>query len=360
MKILMNTKEGNLKRFSKITGIQFERLDAGETNDAVAVVLQDDNFQFNLDKALGLDIPIVAIAGYENSENHQYAIEAGVPDEAILIIRDDVLTNQGEFQLHTKKGLKLNDLMKLCKYVHKKNILPEIYVWLIPEPDPEDKEIWSYKDSVAEVEPVEVKPVAKPAINPADIDPEFRITNRQQPVQANKDGNPKGKQINQMPIEDFTKQYKKVIAIFKTDPKINGGAIIKKIAVGLNAFHLEMTENPSSYRCYAEPINKAVQASNYGYLTDQEIAYNVSSNTLDTLVIEVDTSQNILALTESIMPYITHIIHLTGSYDKNKKDIDDWLSMELPIHGILPTMDEDRYRKQYAGLVKTIKDIQDM
>ncbi len=358
MKILINIKNDILKRYSKITGIQFENLDTQDTNDAVAVVLQGDDFQSNLDKALGLDIPIVAVAGYENSQNHQYAIEAGVPDEAILVVRDDMVTNQGEFQFPKKKGIKINNLIEVCKYVYKNNILPEIYIWLIPEPDPEEIEAWHYKDIAEDSQ----EPEGKPAVDPADIDPEFRITNviREQPTQDNKkpDKPVSSKQIKQMPAEDFVKQYKKVIAIFKTDPQINSGSIIKKITANLNGFHLEMVEKPSSYKCYAEPINNAVQSCNYGYLEDQQVIY--SGNDFDALVIEVETSPNILTLTETILPYINYIIHFTGGFDRNKHDIDSWVSMGLPIHGILPTKDEDKYRKEYKELVKNINDISNL
>ncbi|KUG05237.1 hypothetical protein ASZ90_017310 [hydrocarbon metagenome] len=355
MKILINIKNESLKRYSKITGIQFESLDTKDTNDAVAIVLQGDDFQTNLDKALGLDIPIVTVAGYENSQDHQYAIEAGIPDEAILVVRGDMVTNQGEFQFPKKKGVKVNNLMEVCKYVHKNNILPEIYIWLIPEPehDQEEVEIWRYKDNAEETAD---RPVEKPMPNPADVDPEFKITNdiRQQPG-IQKHDKPKNKQINQMPIKDFTKQYKKIVAVLKTNSGVNSGSIVKKITANLKGFHLEMVEKPASYKCYAEPINNAVQSSNYGYLKDQEVIYSTSG--FDTLVIEVEPTQNILAIMESIMPNINYIIHLTGSYDKNKSDIDAWISMGLPIYGILPVEDEEKYRKKYPDLIKDINEI---
>lgn len=365
MKILINTKEENLKRFSKFTTIRFESLNASDINEAVAVVLQDDNYESNLNKALALDIPIATVAGHDGHENHLYALEAGIPEEAILVVQDGWLTNQGDFKYPAKKGLKLQELTEFSKYVYDNKLMPEIYVWLIPDidDDSEDIEVWNIKDNVPEVP--QVKPEERTEEKPADIDPEFRIVIREeteQPDQINEKDNPaKSNQIIQVSAEDFVGRYKKVIAILKTDPKVNGGSTIKKIAANLNGFHLEMTENPVSHKCYAEPIEKAVQLSNYGYLKGPATVITSSMSAPGALIMEVDTTDNnALNLLESIMPHITYIFHLTGEFDANKQEIDTWMSMKLPLHGILPTKDENKYRKEYMDLVKTIQEISDM
>ncbi len=370
MKILMNTKEGNLKRFSKITGIQFERLDAKETENAVAIVVQDEDYCSNLETAVSLDIPVATMAGYDDSENHRYAMELGILDEAILVIQDDLVTNQGGFKFPLNRGIKINKLAEFCKYVYENDILPDIYVWTPPQPDHEDIEAWKCKDAIEqenELDNQQVdKPIDKPVENPADIDPEFRITNviKQPPKQpasntGAKEKPVKNNTITRVSLDEFVKQYKKVIVILKTDTEVNSGPIVRKIAANHNGLHLELNENPMSYKCYAEHIDKAIQ-STYGYLDEQDIICSGIGETHDTLIIEVDTSDRTLGLLESIMQYVTHIIHLTGNFESNKSDIDSWVSMGLPIHGILPTTDENKYRKEYPDWVKNIIDVSNM
>lgn len=343
MKILINTNEKTLKRISKITGIPFETMDTRNVEGAIAVAFQGVNYKIDLEKALYLDVPIVAVAGYKNSAEHKYALEAGIPDEAIIVVQGNTLVNAVGEEFTKDTNIKAKDIVKICKYIQENNIHPEIYLWKAPKKNAEDAVIWEpQRDTEQPLQDVKKEEA---------IDPEVRIV----PYPNERTEESDKQRTMRTPVMDFIRRHKKIIALIKSDSLTNSGNTIKELATKIGGFHLEMANPAKSYQCYAETKEKALHEGNYGYLANEEAIYR--STPKGTLVLEIETDGDTLAVLEKAMPHITHIVHMTGGFEQSRKDIDSWLDMKLPIFGILPTQERAKFVSKYSSLVKNLDEL---
>ena len=121
MKILINTNEKILKRISKITGVPFETMDTPDTKGAIAVAFQGVNYETDLEKALFLDVPVVAVAGYKDSREYELALESGIPEEAIIVVQGDTLVNGAGIEFTQSTNITAKDIIKICKYIREQH-----------------------------------------------------------------------------------------------------------------------------------------------------------------------------------------------------------------------------------------------
>jgi hypothetical protein len=352
LKILINTNEKILKRISKITGVPFETMDTPDTKGAIAVAFQGVNYETDLEKALFLDVPVVAVAGYKDSREYELALESGIPEEAIIVVQGDTLVNGAGIEFTQSTNITAKDIIKICKYIRENSIHPEIYLWKAPKRN-EDTVIWEPPKDAEQPTNEDADKEEDTAKGQETIDPQIRIVPYPKPDESTKDTDKQ--RIIKTPIVEYISRHKKVFAIFKSDSLDNGGNAIKNLAARVNGMHLEMANPPQSFQYYAETKERALEEGCYGYMVDENaIHFNAYK---DTLVLEIETNGETFGILEQAMPYITHIIHMTGDFEQGQKDIDSWISMKLPLFGILPIQDRGKYYNKYSSLVKTIDDL---
>jgi hypothetical protein len=322
LKILINADQKLLERYSKIAAIEFVSIENSDTTDAVAVAVQGDSFKSDLEKALKLDIPVIAIAGLINSTEQQYAIELGVPGEAVIVKDDDSIRNLTGQKFATGKGVTLKDIVTISKYVFDNDIRPEIYIWKAPREEPKATEIKKPKDIVKDV--VSLKPKNMPPRTDS--------------------------------FENFIKQHSKIIAIFKAADDADSSSVAKALAEK-GHIHLELSEKPRSYNNYSASTGEAVSSGKYAYCNGQEVVYPGQYTDFSTLVLEVDPSPLINKLVINVLDRINILVQVTGQYEESKRAIDAWIEMKLPLHGIIAGDNERIFRKEYGSLVTSIDNI---
>lgn len=325
MKILINADQKLLERYSKIAAIEFVSIENSDTTDAVAVAVQGDSFKSDLEKALKLDIPVIAIAGLINSTEQQYAIELGVPGEAVIVKDDDSIRNLTGQKFATGKGVTLKDIVTISKYVFENDIRPEIYIWKAPKEESKEE------PKITNVE--KPKDTVREAVNlkPKNIPPRTDS------------------------FENFIKQHSKIIAIFKAADDAASSSVAKALAA--KGLHLELSEKPRSYNNYSASTGEAVSSGKYAYCNGQEVVYPGQYTDFSTLVLEVDPSPLINKLVINVLDRINILVQVTGQYEESKRAIDAWIEMKLPLHGIIAGDNERIFRKEYGSLVTTIDNI---
>jgi len=339
LQILINLPQGKIEKINKLSKHEFADFDSSANKEAVAVVVEGDNFTDAIDKAIRLDIPVVVIAGTNNKNGKKTAEEAfsyGIPEQCIILKDgDNIISLDGNVIGRSKRGIGYRLLEQICEDAFKNGLYPEMLIWEESQKAGEELQAVIEKAGIEELPPVaKKKPAAKTPV------PEQEL---QKP------------EIIRTDIETFLKPAEDITVVFKTTSSSNSSRVSQVISEHLKAVHLEVTESPCSYAYYAENKDDALKTGKYAY-SDGKTAEGVRPDRR--LVVEIDAAEADVApaVREAmVLMYekASRIVHVAGSNLKETKTaIDGWLAGNFKLDGVIYTDLENAHelRKAYTDL----------
>lgn len=308
LKILINADKAKTEFFSKITNHEFVPVNTriGE----VVILLPETSFDGDLDTVLGLNIPVVVIAGNLASVVAK-AREVGIPDECILVKRGDrTMSADGSVSYGSaKKGIPLRAAVEAVERAVKNNLYPEVLIW----------------QETDQAETKTEKPAQLKAEKPATA---------QKPEQPA--AQPKPEDLK--PVrEDIYSLAGEVIAVFRTVPGADSGRVSHEIAKFRDGVHLELSAEPVSWRYYGQTFQESISTSRYVHFNGTRIFGRYLGSRV--LVVEVDPLLPSPEALDEAYQKASKIVHVASGVKESVEALTAWVKSGWRLDAVLAEKD---------------------
>lgn len=244
MRILFNLPEEKIKmlqRLSSSFGAEFYVLKKENTGvgTTVAAVVRVPSFEADLAAAVSFGIPVVVVAGTEDSESRvciEAALAAGIPEQCILVKRDGkaVSLDGVDYGPAVLAGIGARPVVALARHALEKNLVPDVLVW---------------------EEPIDVPVLEEPAGEPLESAALQKVV----PIARAREG----AQVASMDFFSALGLADKIAVVFRAGSQ--GGAAVKELADALQGVVLELAPEPVCYRLFGATVDEALASRKYIY-----------------------------------------------------------------------------------------------
>jgi len=316
MQILLALSKEKIFQFNRINNI-FSHFSDKKSEDAVAVVIENPNFTEELNNALGLNVPVVVIAGLEFT-GQKYVKEArdcGVPDRCIILKnKENVISVDGYKYGQSPRGINVKMITDIATDVFKKGLFPEMLIWEEPAEILEPPETIIWEESYQSPEKQQKQKVPKKVLNED--------------------------------LKTFLSKAK-VVAVLKSVPSIDSSITSKQLAKKLNGIHLELNTDSQSFKQYADNKEDALQKF-FAYSDGKTVEH--SKTEFEWIIAEINPSMT--DVIEVIYNEADSVIYVVGTLDESEISLDMWIEGGYKLNAIIPEQScMGDYKEKYGNKV---------
>lgn len=328
-RILLNREETKLELYSRAAGVRFASLDVGETSEGdVALVVEGQTFEHDLERAISLGIPVVVIAG-SGDVAHAAAAAAtavGVPPQCILVKRGNrVETYNGEsIGPASARGIGLKVVVDAARRALEERLLPELLIW-------EEKSVAGESGYNALEDTHREQEVSAggsgSAVPPAKVGRPEAASGTYSPGPGTASRN----------LEGMLSLFGMVAAVFRSVPEADSSLVASQLASRLGAPHLEVSPEPRSYGLYGRTLKDACASGRYAHCDGR----NVSPVTLlggAWIVVEVDPLTPEPEAVEAVYRHASLVVHALSSAraEESVRAVQLWIDSGWKLDAVVP------------------------
>lgn len=342
MRILINTKPNKLELYARSTGTQFLPLKSLEASeDAVAVVVQGASFRDDLEVAVGLNVPVVVVAGSDNEKGQECAREAvrwGIPEACVLLKKGGkVCSLDGREVAEAAKGIGVRAVLRAAEYALENNLYPEPLIWR------EEEEVAVEEEPVVFKEPEPTKPEPpkrEEGPKPPQPKQQSNVVRFAKPTDT------------KLRIEGLLEMSRRVAVVLKATPDAESGRAAKDLAEKLSGVHLEISDAPRSYTFYGETPEKASETGRYLACTGSAFV-GTSYTSAEWLVVELDAAilTEMPDLVDAIYNKAEKVIQAVGSFNEGQTAVKTWLDSGWRLDAVVPSAGYEQFRSVFGKIV---------
>ncbi len=334
MEIFLNQSEEMLRKYNRVAiGSRFVNT-LSSKDDTVALAIEGPSLIEDLMQYIGMEIPVVVIAGNGQPDIIELARDYGIPPECIVVKDTAVKTLDGFVANNNPaRGISVSTIIRICQRALENRLIPEVLIW---------------EESKIESTPYcQQKSIESPKYQSAGSPKPQKEKSEEKVFSSEKTISEHKAHLIQEELSHLI-DSKKVVAVFKTVPDALAGEVSKIINHGLKGIHVEVGPNPKSSNYYNKDFEQAVTSGCYAYCKDGRVKLSNLANS-DVLIIEIDADEAGNEISQLVYDSASYIIHVPSNLENSKTALDNWITAGLKISAIIPSKSNYQEFKHVFG-----------